>query len=310
MSLVAALVDSSRPVFLFGSTPPREGTTEEKARESCAKFAARSAVLATDGFIVYDIQDEGSRTTAERPFPFRKTMDPSLYASFFPSVSGKECVVYKSVVEESVEKFDEWMNTAVVTHGHKAFNLVGAASSAQQTVLSLQDAGVKTVSRGDCKFGCVCIAERHTKKGNEHANLFRKSEFGAEWFITQGIFAAGPIIKLLNDYSDLCREKGVVPKKVILTFAPCGRPKTMQFIKWLGMHVPEEVETRIFASEHPVKESIVILCELLTTILEQTKGSGVPLGINVESLSIFKEEIDAAHELFQKLQVSNFRIVR
>ena len=29
----------------------------------------------------------------------------------------------------------------------------------------------------------------------------------------------------------------------------------------------------------------------------------MPLGINVESLSIFKEEIDAAHTLFQKLQV-------
>jgi hypothetical protein len=29
----------------------------------------------------------------------------------------------------------------------------------------------------------------------------------------------------------------------------------------------------------------------------------VPLGINVESLSIFKEEIDAAHTLFQQLQV-------
>jgi hypothetical protein len=36
---------------------------------------------------------------------------------------------------------------------------------------------------------------------------------------------------------------------------------------------------------------------------QQTAGSGVPLGINVESLSIFREEIDAAHTLFQKLQV-------
>eukprot|EP01033_Poteriospumella_lacustris_P024877 gene24877-gene21814 len=95
MALVEALSNSARPVFLFGSTPPREDTSIEKAKESCAKFAARSAVLATDGFIVYDIQDEGSRESSERPFPFRKTMDPSLYASFFPAVSGKDCVVYK-----------------------------------------------------------------------------------------------------------------------------------------------------------------------------------------------------------------------
>ena len=38
---------------------------------SSFKFASRSATLATDGFIVYDIQDEGGRTTTERPFPFR-----------------------------------------------------------------------------------------------------------------------------------------------------------------------------------------------------------------------------------------------
>eukprot|EP01034_Spumella_vulgaris_P024966 gene24966-31366_t len=40
-----------------------------------------------------------------------------------------------------------------------------------------------------CHFGCVCITERHTTKGNEDQNLLRKSQFGAEWFITQGIFA-------------------------------------------------------------------------------------------------------------------------
>jgi hypothetical protein len=71
VTLSDALRDSSRPVFLFGTVPPREGTTVEKAKETCAKFAARSAVLATDGFIVYDIQDEAGRTSLERPFPFR-----------------------------------------------------------------------------------------------------------------------------------------------------------------------------------------------------------------------------------------------
>lgn len=304
MSLVNALADPSRPVFLFGSTPPREGTTVEKAKESCAKFAARSAVLAIDGFIVYDIQDEGGRTTMERPFPFRKTMDPSLYASFFPAQSGKQCVVYKCVVENSMEDFDQWLTSAIKEHGHTAFNFVGAASSSVQYAgPTLQSAGLRSVERGDCKFGCVTIPERHTSKGNEDENMIRKSQFGAEWFITQGIFAAGPLVTMLNSYGDKCKARGLVPKKVVLTFAPCGRAKTMTFIKWLGMHVPEEVQQRILTAENPVKESMNVLCEILKDVLLQTAGSGVPLGINVESLSIFKEEIDGAHELFQKLQV-------
>jgi hypothetical protein len=83
------------PTFLFGCTPPRDGTDVVKAETACEKFASRSAVLATDGFIVYDIQDEAGRTKMERPFPFRKTLDPSWYGSLFPSRSGKGCMIYK-----------------------------------------------------------------------------------------------------------------------------------------------------------------------------------------------------------------------
>jgi hypothetical protein len=297
------LKNPARPTFLFGVTPPREGTTPEKAREILAKFCARSSVLATDGFIVYDIQDEKGRVEEERPFPFRKTLDPSWYGSLFPEVAGKHCIVYKSVVEESVDKFNEWMDVACNEHGHTAFNLVGAPTSKlQYKGPTLEQAGHLTRVKPNRDFGCVCIAERHGKRDEAKA-MVMKGDWGAEWFISQGVYSAGPIVKLLNDYGDKCRARGSIPKKVIITFAPCGRQKTMTFIKWLGMAVPEEVEQRIFSAESPVNESIAILCEILQTVLEQTVGSGVPLGINVESLSIFKEEIDGAHTLFQKLQV-------
>ena len=41
---------------------------------------------------------------------------------------------------------------------------------------------------------------------------------------------------------------------------------------------------------------------MLQAILTGIRGTNVQLGINVESLSIFREEIDAAHSLFSKLQ--------
>ena len=49
---------------------------------------------------------------------------------------------------------------------------------------------------------------------------------------------------MLHDYGARCKEQGVVPKKVVLAFAPCGRPKTMTFIEWLGMNEPETVYDR------------------------------------------------------------------
>ena len=304
-TLVEVLRDSARPVFLFGAVPPRYGTDIEKAQEICSKFVAIGSVLATDGFIIYDIQDEAGRTSVERPFPYRQCMDAAQYASFFPALSGKQCVVYKSVVEAGIAEFDTWVDEACAKHNLSAFNLVGAPSSKMNySGLQLHEAGHRMKGRGNVGFGCVCIPERHASKGNEHLNMLRKAEFGAEWFITQGIFSAAPVSKLINEYGDLCREKGAKPKKVVLTFAPCGRKKTMDFIKWLGMFVPEHKEKRILNAESPVKESVILLKEILLAILEQTGNSGVPIGINVESLSIFKDEIDSAHDLFQILQVS------
>ena len=244
-------------------------------------------------------------------------MDPAWYASLFPTISGKQCVVYKCIVEESVEKFNEWLEASYIKYGHTAYNLVGAPTSSKEyTGATLAQAAnsIQTVNkcasnlnltskRGTAAFGCVCIPERHTTKGNENINMRRKVDLGCEWFITQGIYSEGAVIKLLNTYGDDCKSADIVPKKVVLTFAPCGRPKTMQFIKWLGMHVPPAVEERIFGARDPVQESVELCCELLVSILQHTSTSGVPLGINVESLSIFKEEINAAHTLFQRLQV-------
>jgi 5,10-methylenetetrahydrofolate reductase len=327
-TLATQLDDKSVPTFLFGCTPPREGTDTEKALQSCQKFTNRSAAIANDGFIVYDIQDEAGRTEIPRPFPFRKTLDPSTYAAMFAPQSGKSCVVYHCAVQESEDDYRKWLHRAVTVDGHDSFVLVGAATSKPGTPykgMTLKDsAKILTDYSANIKFGCVAIAERHSEaKGfKEHLNMMRKQTYGAEFFITQGIYDSSAVIKLINDYGNLCQSLDVKPKKVILTFAPCGREKTMTFIKWLGMKVPVEVEAQIFSKKHvgeklpegerdlgPVNESCAILANVFQAVLEGTHQSGVPLGVNVESLSIFREEIDAAHTLFQTLQTMalNFR---
>lgn len=299
---VSDLKNPARPTFLFGVTPPKQGTTEEKARETAKKFTSRSAVLANDGFLIYDIQEEQGRTEAERPFPFRKTLDPAWFGSLFPEYSGKQCIIYKCVVENDKETFENWLKKAINDYGHMSFNAVGAPTSKISfSGLTLKDASCILKSHNNVNFGCVCIAERHVAK-NEAQIMCNKMDWGAEWFISQGIYSATSIIRLIQDYGCLCRDRGIAPKKLILTFAPCGRTKTMEFIKWLGMTVPPQVEERIFSSPNPAEESILVLCETLNEILQNTSGTGVPLGINVESLSIYKEEIDAAHVLFQRLQ--------
>ena len=295
VGLVDALCDYSRPVFLFGLTPPLEGATQDELKETARKFVERSATLATDGFIVYDIQEEKGRTPEPRPFPFRKLDDPSHFASVLKDVSGKESVVYKCVAESDPGGFDGWLNKAIDTFGVNAYNLVGGASSANQySGPTIPDVAAKLNKRPQCAHGGVTIAERHVKKGNEHETLVRKGELGMRWFISQAIYDPEPMIKLLKEYGALCKQKKIAPKRIVLTFAPCGREKTMRFIKWLGVTVPEDVEKEILEADDKVGKSVDLLCAMCRKILDETKGCGVPLGISVESVSIFKNEINAA----------------
>jgi len=312
MWLARALADPARPTFLFGSTPPRDGTTAAEAAQICAKFVARSRAHASDGFIVYDIQDESSRNAESRPFPFRRTIDPSEYAQHFPPASGKSTVLYKACSEADEAAFASWLDGAQ-RRNHHTLNLVGPSSSGDTPRISMERAAALVNERPGMAFGCVTIAERHLTKGTEHLVLLRKAGYGAKWFISQAVYDAEATIKLLHDYAGECRRRGCRPVKILLTFAPVGRPKTLQFVKWLGVHVPSAVEERILAKanatesktkEAAVLESIDVCCEALQRILQMAGGCGVPLGLSVESLSGFREEIDGCFELFRRLQAT------
>mmetsp|Transcript_24537 Transcript_24537/g.51379 ORF Transcript_24537/g.51379 Transcript_24537/m.51379 type:complete len:434 (+) Transcript_24537:187-1488(+) len=306
--LARVLADPNRPVFLIGSTPPREGTSAIAAADICSKFVGRSRTQATDGFITYDIQDEASRNAQTRPFPFRKTVDPAAYGALFPPASGKSTVLYKAIVEPDESAFERWIDEAVITHGHRTLNLVGASSAADTGSRIKMEAAARLLQARGVAFGCVTIAERHLKKGTEHLNIIRKMEFGAQWFISQAVYDPEATVALLRDYAKECEERMLAPAKIILTFAPVGRPKTLQFVRWLGIKVPDAVEARILEKANESKvaavmESVEACTEALAQILLQTEGLGVPLGISVESVSGFKEEIDASFELFRRLQV-------
>ena len=151
--------------------------------EIADKFLSRSRVLAADGYIVYDIQDEPGRTGIERPFPFRRVMDSSGHASLLARSSGRDCVVYKCVADP---EFHAWLGRARDTHGHSCVNLVGRASSGGEYRGPTISEAMAAASRTDgVEFGCVCIAERHTVEAarargrdypTEHINMVRKLE--------------------------------------------------------------------------------------------------------------------------------------
>ena len=76
-------------------------------------------------------------------------------------------------------------------------------------------------------------------------------------------------------------------------------------MRWLGISFPESTLHKLQSSDTPLNDSVQLCAENLSRILAARAGNpevkAVPLGVNVESVSIRKEEIVASIDLLNTL---------
>jgi hypothetical protein len=302
MDLKPRLLDPARSVRLYGTTPPRLGTPEEGIALAVEKLVRRVAPLPADGIVVYDIQDESGRTHQPRPFPFVGTVDPRSYSQLLRGQLGRPVITYKSLGLMAEAGWRAWLAESRTSFGVEFLSVVGRPTSGVQYPLSLSRAiRIASGPSTGLTIGGVVIAERHSEVRSESARMLAKTLEGCSYFISQAVYHAPPTQALLRDYLRDCRGAGVAPRRIVLTFSPCGREKTLAFIRWLGVNMPPETERAIMGAADPIAKSIEICCENLRRILDQPYARELPLGVNVESVSINRDEIDASIDLFHAL---------
>jgi hypothetical protein len=89
---------------------------------------------------------------------------------------------------------------------------------------------------------------------------------------------------------------------IILTLSPCGSQKTLTFLKWLGIHVSKWLENDILSSENPSLRSVNILTDIFLDLWLFSNEKNIPLGCNIESISVSKREIEASVLLAEKIK--------
>lgn len=289
--------------LLYGTTPPRLGTPPGEVERAADKLAARLKGLPLDAVVVYDIQDETGRTELRRPFPFVRTIDPREYARLLAERCGRTTITYKSLGNLDEAGWNAWLFEAAHAYGTRFVSVVGRPTSGVRYPLALSRA-IRIAANHAAGFtvGGVAIAERHGLERSEAARLLAKGIEGCAYFISQTVYHAPPTQQLLRDYLRDCRGAGVEPRRVILTFAPCGREKTLAFIRWLGVRVAPQTEREILGAANPLAKSIEICRDNLRRILDQPYREHIPLGVSVESVSINRDEIDASIDLFHVLR--------
>ena len=302
MDLKSKLLDPKETVLLYGTTPPRHATPDDQVAAAAEKLAARTAALPLDGIVVYDIQDEAGRKAQPRPFPFVQTVDPRSYSRALAQRSGRPVIAYKALGTLAEGAWREWLAETKQQFGLDFLSVVGRPTSGVKYPMPLSRAiRIAAGPHTGLTIGGVLIAERHTHERSESARLLAKSLEGCGYFISQTVYHARPTLLLLRDYLRDCRGAGVQPRRIVLTFSPCGREKTLAFMRWLGVNVTAETERTILGAANPLAKSIEICRDNLRRILDQAYTAHLPLGVNVESVSINRDEIDASIDLFHAL---------
>ena len=278
----------------YGLTPPKASTSGERVREIADRQMARVRNLNVDALILYDLQDESSRNSNPRPFPFIETLKPDVYSGNYLSDLQLPKIIYKSVGKYSPGEFADWVRST----DNDLSVFVGSPSKTQTDNLTLREAyRIKNEQNAQMVLGGVTIPERHRQKGDEHLRLFSKIDSGCRFFVSQCVYSVNHTLDFLSDYYYTALEQNRPMVPVIFTLTPCGSVKSLEFLDWLGIDVPHWLHNDLQHSTDILGRSVDVCRSTAAEIIDFCRDKGIPMGFNIESVAIRKEEIEASVEL-------------
>jgi hypothetical protein len=301
VDLIRRIAQGQGGFLLFALTPPRLATDRERAQEIADATAARLRPLDLDGLILYDIHDEAERNPAERPFPFMPTLDPADYLANHLENWPTPVIVYRAVGKYAPEELRSWFSAQ--DPARLMTVLVGAASRGAKARTSLAGAqALRREANPALSLGGVAIPERHSRRDDEHLRLLAKQNAGCRFFVTQVVYDINAAKNLVSDYHYECKARGMSQAPFVFTFSVCGSMKTLDFLRWLGVDVPRWIENDLKHAADPLEASYQQACTTATELMAYCRALGVPFGINVESVSIRRVEIEASVRLAGQLR--------
>jgi len=301
VNLQRRIADRTGEFLLFAVTPPRLTTGPEQTRQIAEVTLERLRPVGIDGLVLYDIDDESDRNPDERPFPFLPTMDPAVYLARDLAALDVPAIVYRAVSKYAEDGLRSWLCDQDPAQALSVF--VGASSRGKAVETSLRRAyELRAEARPDLLLGGVAIPERHARTRTEHLRLVAKQTAGCSFFVTQVVYDVNAAKDLVSDYRYECAAQGLEAVPIVFTFSVCGSVKTLEFLRWLGVDVPRWIENDLRDADDTLDASYKQAVDTAVDLIAFCRRVGVPLGLNVESVSIRKLEIEASVRLAARLR--------
>lgn len=308
---ISKIKERKSGILVYGITPPKATTLPEKVGEIAAKTLDYLCPLDIDALVVYDVQDESARTADERPFPYSDALDPFDYASKHLQRLTVPKIIYRPAGKFTKEELTDWLADLKSNGFYPVF--VGLPTPDYVVKTSLQEAYAiwKENHLDHSVIGAVTIPERHAALKDEDKRILDKASCGVSYFITQCIFNVGYTKETLESLLATCQATKQPVPTVIFTLTVCGSLKTLHFMEWLGIHIPDDIKAELEATTTPIAHSVGIATTIAKDLIAYCQEKSIPFGFNIESVAIRKEEINASLELVKTvgelLQASGLR---
>ena len=291
---------NDRCPVLVEIVPPEQGYEEKRLEEHTEYLTSMFQEVTVDAINIPEIQDESKKgDKGKRISPFKKRVTPRDYARALSGRFNTDFIINRVIVKEKPEVQERWLLDTYNEYGIKNVVFVGGESpeikypgpsvpDGSKMVKQFLNQGKLRYNKGDISpmeisVGNICIPNRLEEELSEADRMFFKYNAGADFFTTQIISEADIPMALMKDFSEKLEKQGGNPPSIFWSFSPISSQKDIDFLRWLGVYIPDAQEKQIMESDDPAAASLQIIESAWEQMLDYNRQLPVPLpmGINV-----------------------------
>jgi len=272
-----ALLHPAVPMTLFEVVPPAAAKPEalESSLHELQQLRGR-----VDAINIPEIHDEDR--PGERTSKFIERVEPRILGSRVKRELGIDAVINRVTVHDPEP--ERWFRETCGPWDIPNWVLVGGESKGiSYPGPNPAEAASLVKSLGlPVSLGGITIPSRV----NEPDRIRKKHAQGVDFFTSQVMFDSNDLVWLIQ------RLNGV-DARIFLSFAPVSTRRDLEFLRWLGVDIPRDLDRFLIGSEQAgaavadtcLERSINLAQRILMDVFDNLPPDPPPIGLNIEHIT-------------------------
>ncbi len=276
MDFQEALLHPRVPMTMFEVVPPAAAKPEALDSSLAELQQLRGRV---DAINIPEIHDEDR--PGERTSKFIERVEPRILGARIKRELGIDVVINRVTVHDAAperwfrETCSEWEIPNWVLVGGESKEISYPGPNPAEAARLVKSLGLKT------SLGGITIPSRV----NEPERIRKKHARGVDFFTSQVMFDSNDLVWLIQRLNGL-------EARIFISFAPVSSPRDLQFLRWLGVDIPKDLDRFLTgpeqggaAAETCLERSINLAQRILMDVFDNLPPDPPAIGINIEHIT-------------------------